>query len=53
MPKPNLLLAALLSLAAIAGLYQPVSAGNAIQENDTTQQSVFITRFKFKQYYGA
>ncbi|QJB34477.1 aspartyl protease family protein [Chitinophaga oryzae] len=52
MPKPNLLLAALLSLAAIAGLYQPVSAGNAIQENDTTQQSVFITRFKFKQYYG-
>ncbi len=52
MPKPNLLLAVLLTLAAIAGLYQPVSAGNAIQENDTTQQSVFITRFKFKQYYG-
>nr|WP_295875363.1 aspartyl protease family protein [uncultured Chitinophaga sp.] len=52
MPKPNLLLAALLALAAIAGLYQPVSAGNAIQEKDTTQPSVFITRFKFKQYYG-
>ncbi|SKA15551.1 PDZ domain (Also known as DHR or GLGF) [Chitinophaga eiseniae] len=52
MPKPNLLLAVLLALTAIAGLYQPVSAGNAIQEKDTTQQSVFITRFKFKQYYG-
>ncbi|WP_343744604.1 aspartyl protease family protein [Chitinophaga sp.] len=52
MPKPNLLLALLLALAALTGLYQPVSAGNAILENDTTQQSVLITRFKFKQYYG-
>lgn len=52
MPKPNLLLTLLLALTAAAGLTQPVLAGNAIPENDSTRQSVLITRFKFKQYYG-
>lgn len=52
MPKPNLLFVLLLALAATAGFFQSVTAGNATFENDSTGESVLITRFKFKQYYG-
>nr|WP_317048419.1 aspartyl protease family protein [Chitinophaga flava] len=52
MPKPNLLLAMLLTIAATVAFSQPVLAGNATSEHDSTLASMPVARFKFKQYYG-
>lgn len=50
MLKP-LLLHVMLLLAA-AGISSSVQAGNTTLDNDSTRESVLITRFHFKQYYG-
>ncbi|CAL1521140.1 aspartyl protease family protein [Chitinophaga sp. MM2321] len=52
MLKPNLFCSLLLLLVASAGTFQNAIAGNATLENDSTRESVLITRFHFKQYYG-